>query len=70
MVVIVRGAYTGRSLVVVVMSDTSETAAGVDDRQVALQSVTMIVNPVNVSEGDWTVNNFGVSPNTSSTEVT
>ena len=52
------------------MSDTSETAAGVDDRQVALQSVTMIVNPVNVSEGDWTVNNFGVSPNTSSTEVT
>ena len=55
---------------VMMVSNTSETAAGVDDHQVALQSATMIVNPVNVSEGDSTVNKFDVPPNTSSTAVT
>jgi hypothetical protein len=56
---------------VVLMSNASETATGIDDRQaIALQSVTMISNPVNVSEGDSTANTFGVSQNTSPTEIT
>ena len=54
---------------VVMMSNTSETAAS-GDGQRALQSVTLTVNPANVSEGESTANTFGVSPNTSPTEIT
>ena len=55
----------------VVMSSPFEIATDGDDRQAnALQSVTLTVNPVNISPGDSTANTFGVSPNTSPTEIT
>ena len=54
----------------VVTSVASLIATGDNDRQaIALQSVTLTVNPVNISPGDSTANTVGVSPNTNPTEI-
>ena len=53
------------------MSSASEIATGGDDRQAGLlQSVTLAVNPVNISLGDSTANTFGGYPNTNPTDIT
>ena len=53
------------------MSSALEIATGDDDRQAnALQSVTLTVNPVNISPCYSTANTFGMYPNTSPTEIT